>query len=126
MLAAGAVIAVLIGVVVFALANGGPSKGSVTGTVALTAEYPATSPKLVAAQVVLTHKKTSKTINVGPSGRFHVSLPPGNWEAVAQATWNNWSSSVGWGCEVVVTTGQISKLTIELDVTNINNSSCPL
>ncbi|HEV3212005.1 MAG TPA: hypothetical protein VGZ03_01275 [Acidimicrobiales bacterium] len=126
-LAVAAVVAVLIGVGAFALLHGGgPSTGTVTGAIVLVSDpASAPQPKLASAEVDLSLSSTggsTKTIHVGPSGRFQVSLAPGQWNVDDVVAAVGTHTSYGELCQVTVTPGHTSSVTVQIDVTNMNSS----
>jgi hypothetical protein len=119
------VVVVLIGIGAFAIFSGGSSSGTVIGVVQLISDS-GHAPRLSSAQVnfsIPNTGKTSKTVNVGPSGRYMTSLPSGQWSVDVQAVYGG-GNSIGNGCDITVTSGQTTRTSISLDVTNVNSSQC--
>lgn len=116
----------LIGLGVFAIFDGGPSSGTVVGTVKLITDS-GHAVKLDSAQVnfsIPNSGKNTKTVNVGPSGHFTASLAPGDWSVDVQAVYDGGDGSIGNGCDITVPSGQTIRASISLDVTNVNSSQC--
>jgi hypothetical protein len=122
-LAAAAGIAVIIGLVAYALSNRGSSSGSVLGSVQLTSGAPGhAAPKLVSGVVTFELAPSgvdSKDVHVGPSGSFNVSLSPGIWYASATGSYGHDgddSVSSARVQSVMVTPGRTSEVSLSLIV----------
>ena len=115
------VIAALIGVGVIALGTGGPSPGTINGTMKLirfVRGHPAS--QLVFGDVffeLASNGGDVHEVHFGPSGRFTVSLSPGVWVAIENAHYgHNGQDSVGDGSSFTVTSGKTSNVTFQLFV----------
>lgn len=124
-----AVVAVLIGLGAFLLFNGGPGNGIVTGTIELT-NPGAIAPKLLAGQLMVEFAKpgrietykTIRTVSVGASGHFRVSLPPGDYDLEGSGTYlvGGQSEQSSTGIEVTVRSGKTTYIPFQIPVSGLS------
>lgn len=124
------VVAVLIGLGAFLLLKGGPpGNGIVTGTIELT-NTGAIAPKLLGGQVMVEFAKpgrietykTIRTLPVGASGHFKVSLPPGDYDFEGSGTYlvGGKTSQSSTGIEVTVHSGRTTYIPFRIDVNSFS------
>lgn len=125
-IALAAIAAVLIGLVTFFLVNGSPRNGTVTGKIELT-DPGKVAPKLVTGEVLVEIAvpgqvetyRTLRTISVGASGNFKVSLPPGDYFFQGSGIFKvgGQSEQSSNEIEVVVRSGKNVYIPFQIDVT---------
>lgn len=123
-----ALVALLIGMGGFFLFNGGPSSGTLTGNIELT-NPGATVPKLISGHVDVEVIKPGRietfisvrTIPVGSSGHFKVSLPPGQYYLEGSGIFHlsGQSQQASTGIEVTIQSGQTTYVPFQINVTGL-------